>query len=268
LKHPTAPEGYLPFTRIIEALYANADEWGLRLPPLLAQYLAEHRVDPADMVPFSEAAQRWGRNSDVRQLVTTHLGTQLASGTVRAAGVSPANGVFAWAPAAAWRMTQFRKVKTQFQTLGGHVPAIEAAFFGDNIYYPLRGSKFAFFPVMADRDLALAFGASTPPARPALVPEDYEQPRKAITPVQASPAPSPDAQKNRGGRPPAHDWEAFWIEVACWAAANDLIPEKQNRPGLRQHMLAWSATQWTQPPDASTVDKKLAALFARAARET
>jgi hypothetical protein len=68
-----------------------------------------------------------------------------------------------------------------------------------------------------------------------------------------------------GGSPPKHDWEAFWIQVAIWAARNDLV--KEDRPRLQKHMTDWTATQWPTPPDPATIRKKLSALFNAAAAQ-
>jgi hypothetical protein len=64
-----------------------------------------------------------------------------------------------------------------------------------------------------------------------------------------------------GGRPPVHDWDAFWIEVAWYAAENDL--EAAHRHELQRHMENWTAKTWEKPPDAETIRKKIRELFAR-----
>jgi len=46
-------------------------------------------------------------------------------------------------------------------------------------------------------------------------------------------------RQSRGGLPPKHDWDSFWIEVALYAAENDLDPE--HRTELQRHMQKWTA---------------------------
>lgn len=70
----------------------------------------------------------------------------------------------------------------------------------------------------------------------------------------------PASGGNKGGRPPKHNWDNFWIEVAHWTAENDLTPARERRPALRRHMLEWTV-QFHEAPDATAIDRKLAALF-------
>jgi hypothetical protein len=64
-----------------------------------------------------------------------------------------------------------------------------------------------------------------------------------------------------GGAPPRHDWDAFWIEVCIWSEANGF--EERDRPALQKLMQDWTAKKWSEPPDASTIRKKLAQLYKR-----
>jgi hypothetical protein len=75
------------------------------------------------------------------------------------------------------------------------------------------------------------------------------------TPETAKPERSNDA----GGRPPKHDWDAFWIEVAHYAAANDLEP--QHRQELQRYMEDWTASKWPSPPEPATIRARLAKLY-------
>ena len=73
--------------------------------------------------------------------------------------------------------------------------------------------------------------------------------------------------KSRGGRPATHDWDAFWVEVACWSGSNDLYPEEDRRKELRKHMLVWVSGRHPVPDD-STVDRKLSSLFEEVTRKS
>lgn len=68
-----------------------------------------------------------------------------------------------------------------------------------------------------------------------------------------------DIPKRPGGRPKRHDWDAFWIEVAWYAAENDL--DVGHRQELQQHMVNWTAQEWQDPPDPATIRSRLAQLF-------
>ncbi len=77
--------------------------------------------------------------------------------------------------------------------------------------------------------------------------------------VEKSP-PVAEPPVNRGGRPKAHDWEAFWIEVARYGLGETVSPEEQDQ--LQSHMVAWSAGHMDDPaPDPSTIRKRLLRLY-------
>jgi hypothetical protein len=71
--------------------------------------------------------------------------------------------------------------------------------------------------------------------------------------------------RTAGGAPPRHDWDAFWIEVALYAAKNDLDPNY--RQELQAHTVAWAAETSSEPPDDATIRSKLARLFKTVAAE-
>jgi hypothetical protein len=60
------------------------------------------------------------------------------------------------------------------------------------------------------------------------------------------------------GRPPRHDWQAFWIEVVYWVDLNGLQPE--HRQDLQRHMVEFLAGQ-EHPPDDATIRSKLKDLY-------
>lgn len=72
-------------------------------------------------------------------------------------------------------------------------------------------------------------------------------------------------QKNSGGRPPKWDWDEFWIEIALWAAQNDLVPEDLRRQELKRHIMQWFANRNPDgdTPSDSDVRRRLSALFDR-----
>jgi hypothetical protein len=82
-------------------------------------------------------------------------------------------------------------------------------------------------------------------------------PREMAT--EAAPSPITESRQPRGGRPPQHDWEGFWIQVAMYAAANDLEPN--DRVNLQRHMQEWTAQHWPQAPDPATIRIHLKRLF-------
>jgi hypothetical protein len=75
------------------------------------------------------------------------------------------------------------------------------------------------------------------------------------------PAAAPQPRKNQGGRPTKWNWDQFWIEVALWAAKNDLVDE-DSRPNLTNHIVNWFATNngGETPPDSS-IRERIAKLF-------
>ena len=284
LSAPSIPVGYTSFPNAMSLLYLHQKDWMLRDLSLTIT-LAPFSVPDQDPVAMFAALYRWEKNRSARRQICDHLGSCLASAKTYAVGVSKANGELYWIPAAAWRLTSFSGPNRSA------IPVIEAVFDGSQMGVPGKfGGTMLYYPLLSSRELALAFDAETPPAEPEVRPVG-ESPRTAIerpadvSLMDASPGsatirqavssnlpivsdgkrelPSPN---NLGGRPAVHAWEAFWIEVACWAAKNDL--QEDDRPALRRHMLAWFAEQSSAPPDDSAVDRKLRALYVAATRQT
>ena len=81
---------------------------------------------------------------------------------------------------------------------------------------------------------------------------------EAVIKLEGGNATQESYAKNAGGRPPLHDWDSFWIEVALYAAENDL--EDQHWRDLQKHMEDWTSDQGKKPPDPATIRKKLQRL--------
>lgn len=66
-------------------------------------------------------------------------------------------------------------------------------------------------------------------------------------------------QKNRGGRPPRYDWDAFDREIVRIANTVDGLPV---RPALQRQMLAWCHHGWgDNTPAESVVRDRIAKLY-------
>jgi hypothetical protein len=86
--------------------------------------------------------------------------------------------------------------------------------------------------------------------------------REAAATASILPAEAPTERKSARGRPPRHNWDSFWIEVAIYAAANDL--DEMHRSELQTLMVKWAAEHSVDPPDDATIRNKLATLYAAA----
>ena len=87
------------------------------------------------------------------------------------------------------------------------------------------------------------------------------QPTPATIAVELeSDASDPPPVKSKGGRPPTHDWQRFWFEVALWAGPNGLDDES-DRQRLRNHMREVTAEWELKAVSSSEVGKKLGLLF-------
>jgi hypothetical protein len=81
-----------------------------------------------------------------------------------------------------------------------------------------------------------------------------EPPETAISNHLADAAP-----RTRGGRPVQHDWDAFWIQVAMFAAENGLYAEERTK--LQRHMQDWTAQHWPEISDPATIRARIRRLF-------
>lgn len=232
------PKGFFPMAYLESALtHAWADgarpEWLVQADPPLSQ---------DGGIVNGEALQR---------ALLSYLGPLLASGKMRAAGIDQNSGEIVWVPPETWRILpnysmSGSRPKTVLQS------ALEGAEIG------MVGRRRLCLPLLTAPDFLSISGLPDTPTQASVEPLD-------ITHPPASPRPPPIAEpprRNPGGRQSRHDWDAFWIEVAWYAAQNDL--EEKHRAELQQYMEDWTARTSPDPPDAATIRKKLAALYARA----
>jgi hypothetical protein len=65
-------------------------------------------------------------------------------------------------------------------------------------------------------------------------------------------------QKNRGGRPPKYDWEAFFVEITVRADL-DSLPNTQAE--LERDMAEWCFDAWGEQPAESVIRDKISRIF-------
>lgn len=239
---PPAPTGCTTFPAIPSLLATNAEAWGIppgRLPT------------PADRRAYAQV-----------------IGEELGAGNGRAGGIHAYKGIYVWAPIETWRTSDILNGKREsaaFLALNGE--AIRFPF-------PLRMGTFTCYPFLTCRAVALMFRAENPPGEPPSSVLDGIQEINGFAARPASPRafiPAPSGQPNggragdhsKGGRPPVHDWERFYIQLAWWGAADhEFEPEGKFRPELHEAMMAWCSEQWgDDAPDERTVRLKIAAFY-------
>jgi len=230
------PVGFVPVSEVVELLRTQWNAWS-------SQPTFPYLDFPADF---------WSSPSPDRGALQVSLaaviGPMLAAGPLRASGICIETGDWYWLPPSTWRLPWRSSPSRRVGS------AIEAAFQGWEIPVPppAVGAPLCI-AVIAERDFADALGIrSDLPEPPDVTPRVLEgMPVPKLHPLVAMP--------NAGGRPPKHDWEAFWIQVAHYSAINDLHPDQ--RPELQNHMESWTAEEWLEPPDPATIRNKLARLY-------
>ena len=228
---PLLPAGFVSFARLVETLETNAVSWGLQ--------------------PLGGTVEQ----------IHGHLEQAILDAVIdddlRIGGCSSSTGSLIWAPRATWRLS-FRHRQH------GEISRVMAAILGEAVLFPQPGHPSTYYPFLSLFDFASIIQANNPPSSPsdASLAEVQSAPLKSI-PSRLAPD---NSKKNLGGRQATHDWDAFWIEVAWYAAKHDL--DRQHRPDLRRHMENWFTTASMNPPDGSSIDKKLSALFKKDPRET
>jgi hypothetical protein len=70
---------------------------------------------------------------------------------------------------------------------------------------------------------------------------------------------TPPAPKNKGGRPPEHDWDAVTIEVIRVANKPDGLPDSQAE--LIDHLLEWSGRTLGREPPLSSVKARVSKIY-------
>lgn len=229
LEFLTPPPGFVVFAHIPSVLPSNADRWGVlpgRVPAA------------ADLRAYARA-----------------ITAPLALGETQAAGIDANTGAIVWAPHNIWRTSSMFKTKREgaaFLALSG-----QSIQFGN-----WRADHLTAYPILTCRALAQIFGAETPPDEPprSVLAGIQEVERKGREVSQAEPI---EAPTNRGRKPSQNMWEPFWIEVALWAAKNDLTPAGERRLELRRHMQAWAAGPTSPRPSDTSIDRALRSLFSR-----
>ncbi len=218
----------MAFANVPKTLAENAEAWGVPL---------KRRPAEADRETHARVIEQW-----------------LGANPGRAAAINDRDGSVVWAPAATFRTSDFLN--------GMQVSAAVLALYGKAIRVPDTVDPARFYLILSCQTLALIFGAENPPeAPPQTAVDDVQEVKRRVQEVSQA---EPVKGKGKGGRQPSQDlWRPFWIEVACWAAANELIPADEQRPALRRHLLDWAVQPSDMKrPSEPSIDRALTDLFA------
>jgi hypothetical protein len=72
--------------------------------------------------------------------------------------------------------------------------------------------------------------------------------------------PATSARTPGPGKPPRHDWDAFWVEAVLYASKNDLF--ETERLDFQRHMQEWTASNMQDPaPSLSEIRKRTAKIY-------
>ena len=190
----------------------------------------------------------------------------LASGVYPAAGSDISDGSLFWMPPTSWR----RPVVLR----GVTARPVRAALMGKAVEVRSDRHLIVCYPMLSLHHLSLMFGADfrdpgNADARgPTPLPPEFvlDQIRELEQPKKVSPPEAKPRGGDEGERPALHDWKAFLIEVAWWAAKNGLQPEDHSN--LRRHMSKWCEEYFDTPADNSAVDKMLEEVLERMSSQT
>jgi len=247
------PEGYCSF----DAIAAEVEDrgWERSLPPAVSERLSNHWSTTTSF--FRDPAA--GRFELARE-ITGILGPKLISGEIRAAAILH-EGKMAGEVVSVHPRTWLLRDDQQFP---GRSP-IEVASFSQNISILLPdGTRCQGRAIISLAELARALGVTEPPQEPKAQPRELSMSSLQSANLNTGQS-QPDAGKGRrspGGRPTIHDWDAFWIEVALYAARHDLVRDR--RPELQRYMQEWAANRSDdRQMDDSTIREKLRSLFER-----
>jgi hypothetical protein len=83
--------------------------------------------------------------------------------------------------------------------------------------------------------------------------------------IKIVPPREPPKNRNRGGRPPKYDWDAFTREIIRTANSPDGLPTDPSggldRAAIQRQMLDWCAELWPDVPAESVVREKLSKIL-------
>jgi hypothetical protein len=244
------PDGFCSFDDISLVIVGHSG-WKLRNLPVKMELISQF-IDTG-MLQWSDQHERL---VDPNLQLMAQISQYLTTGEHSASAILW-NGSIVFVPPQSWRIMEWVGDR--------NLAAIQIAFAGGEISIPRANGSFdKGRAIISFQDLGEIFGATHPPAPPML--------RPTYLPEYAPPRPEPECDevvsnsqlarpRPTGGRPVTRDWDAFWIEVAHYAAINDL--ELEHRPELQRHMQEWSARESTSPMDESSIRRKLAQLYAR-----
>lgn len=235
------PDGFLPMAGLVAFLqHAWAD--GARPEWLVKTGLPVEYDGRLESGPMLQAA------------ILSFLGPLLVSGKLRTAGIDQERGQIVWIPMETWRvMVNATRGGSQRSSV------LQMALTGEEVgTLGMIGPRRRCLPLLRLSDMCGIAGVTETPMPMSVEPLDITEP-------PATPKPTPMAEeprRNPGGRQAKYDWDSFWIEVAWYAAENDL--DGEHRTELQQRMEQWTGQKWRDPPDGATIRRKLAALYARA----
>ena len=197
MAYPQIPAGYHGFTDLMGTLAIQRSGWSFDNNWLT------HQMDACPIGHSStrtslETLQWWMTDAEPREAVRDRLGTMLASGTLRAAGLCVETGAMVWLPAACWR------VDPGPEPGGPPRSMMDMACDRGRVRTSNLPTGRTYVPVIALRDLAEALGAKSLPPAPELEPD---------APPPDEPAP---ASLDLPTPPKAFRWTA--CEAFTWVA--------------------------------------------------
>ena len=182
------------------------------------------------------------------------MGPEFISGRLRAAAVVVTSGQLIEIKPSEWRR--------QVPFAPRQIATVSAACLGQMIWVRIGSGDKQCWAIVAEHDLAMRLGHTDAPPLPAEMPAEWLESDASpnLAPAaEASDISCETAFQTKRGRPPSHDWEEFWIQVAIYAARDDL--KLEHRRELQTHMMKWTAEHWQNAPDQATVRSRLARLF-------
>ncbi len=83
--------------------------------------------------------------------------------------------------------------------------------------------------------------------------------------IKIAPTREPPKNRNRGGRPPKYDWDAFTREIIRTANSPDGLPTDPSggidRAAIQRQMMDWCGEHWLDVPADSAVRDKLSKIL-------